>query len=354
MGACMSGESKDSKPQDDSGATKSTKNNKAKAEPEKKKPIRVLLLGTGEQGKSTIFKRAVVTHSDGISEEDKQDFVMSIKENIIEALQNLTSRAASVADQYDMFKVSAANSRHSDLMRNLDVKAEQLDRAEVVEAVKALWADPAIQETWKYRADIQVPDTAEYFIKRVDEIATASFAPTMEDVLKCRDRTTGIIEREVVINDAEFKLVDVGGQSIEREKWKHVFQGTGAIVYVVAISEYNQSMYEDEKTNRLQDAYDTWETIINHGFKEIPFLLVFNKTDLFKQKLESGLDNAKFDFNGYKGSQNYGEIMEHVSDSFEAMNRDKKPSKIFFKCALSDNMDDLYDSIAGYYKTGDM
>lgn len=349
MGNCCGGEGVDDKPNQNPSTTK-----KPEPEPDRKKAIRVLLLGTGEQGKSTIFKRAVVTHSDGISAEDKHDFVTSIKENIIEAMQNLASRAASVADQYAMFKVQDANSRHSDLLKNLDLNAEQLDRTEVVEAIKELWNDPAIQETWKYRADIQVPDTAEYFIERIDEIARPSFAPTTEDVLKCRDRTTGIIEREVNINGADFKLVDVGGQSIEREKWKNVFKGTGAIVYVVAISEYNQSMYEDEKTNRLQDAYDTWETIINHGFKEIPFLLVFNKTDLFKQKLESGLPNAKFDFNGYKGSQNYGEIMEHVSDSFEAMNRDKKPSKIFFKCALSDDMDDLYDSIANYYKTGEM
>ena len=113
-------------------------------------------------------------------------------------------------------------------------------------------------------------------------------------------------------------------------------------------------MYEDEKTNRLQDAFDTWETIINHGFKEIPFILVFNKTDLFKEKLTSGLDNAKFTFNGYAGSQNYGEIMEHVSTSFERMNRDKKPSRIFFKCALSDDMDDLFTSVARYYESGDM
>lgn len=113
-------------------------------------------------------------------------------------------------------------------------------------------------------------------------------------------------------------------------------------------------MFEDEKVNRLQDAFDTWETIINHGFKEIPFILVFNKIDLFKEKLASGLDNAAFTFNNYSGAQSYGPIMEHVSSSFEKMNRDNKPSRIFFKCALSDDMDDMFDAIARYYETGDM
>lgn len=338
----------------ESAAEKPTEDNTREDKPEKQVPIRLLLLGTGEQGKSTIFKRAIVTHSSDALDEDEADFVSSIRENIIEAMLNLAVRADSVADQYELFRVQEQNSGHSELMKGVSMDATQLDRPEVVAAIKALWADPAIQETWKYRADIQVPDTAEYFMNKLDEVINPSFSPTTEDVLKCRDRTTGIVQREVSINGQSFNMVDVGGQSIEREKWKQVFKGTMAIVYVVAISEYNQSMYEDEKVNRLQDAYDTWGTIINHGFKEIPFLLVFNKTDLFKEKLAAGLDNSKFTFNGYSGGQNYGEIMEHVSTSFEGMNKDQKPSKIFFKCALTDDMDDLYDSIANYYKTGDM
>ena len=37
-----------------------------------------------------------------------------------------------------------------------------------------------------------------------------------------------------------FKLIDVGGQRSERRKWIHCFENVNAILFVVAISEYNQ------------------------------------------------------------------------------------------------------------------
>ena len=37
-----------------------------------------------------------------------------------------------------------------------------------------------------------------------------------------------------------FKMIDVGGQRSERRKWIHCFEDVNAIIFVVAISEYNQ------------------------------------------------------------------------------------------------------------------
>ena len=42
-------------------------------------------------------------------------------------------------------------------------------------------------------------------------------------------------------------------------------------------------MFEDEKTNRLEDSITTWNIIINrkrfeHQGAQIPFILIFNKT----------------------------------------------------------------------------
>lgn len=59
----------------------------------------------------------------------------------------------------------------------------------------------------------------------------------MKDVLYCRDRTSGVFEEPITIGGFDFLLVDVGGQQIERPKWKKVFKDTGAIFFVVAISE---------------------------------------------------------------------------------------------------------------------
>jgi len=43
-------------------------------------------------------------------------------------------------------------------------------------------------------------------------------------------------------------LFDVGGQRSERKKWIHCFEDVTAIIFCVAMSEYDQVLQEDETT----------------------------------------------------------------------------------------------------------
>ena len=43
-------------------------------------------------------------------------------------------------------------------------------------------------------------------------------------------------------------VFDVGGQRSERRKWIHFFDDVNAIIFVAAISEYDQRIREDNKT----------------------------------------------------------------------------------------------------------
>jgi len=38
----------------------------------------------------------------------------------------------------------------------------------------------------------------------------------------------------------------------ERKKWIHCFENVTALVFLVALSEYDQMLYEDESVNRMQ------------------------------------------------------------------------------------------------------
>lgn len=42
-------------------------------------------------------------------------------------------------------------------------------------------------------------------------------------------------------------MVDVGGQKSERRKWIHCFENVTSIIYLVALSEYDQVLYECSK-----------------------------------------------------------------------------------------------------------
>ena len=48
-----------------------------------------------------------------------------------------------------------------------------------------------------------------------------------------------------------FRLFDVGGQRSERKKWIHCFEDVTAIIFCVAMSEYDQVLHEDETTVSL-------------------------------------------------------------------------------------------------------
>ena len=42
-------------------------------------------------------------------------------------------------------------------------------------------------------------------------------------------------------------MFDVGGQRSERKKWIHCFEGVTAIIFIVAMSEYDLSLAEDQE-----------------------------------------------------------------------------------------------------------
>jgi hypothetical protein len=81
-------------------------------------------------------------------------------------------------------------------------------------------------------------------------------------------------------------MFDVGGQRNERKKWIHCFESVTAVLFVAAISEYDQVLYEDENTNRMVEALNLFEEICNsRWFRETSIILFLNKRDIFSEKV---------------------------------------------------------------------
>jgi hypothetical protein len=105
-----------------------------------------------------------------------------------------------------------------------DLKEDQPVDEQLGAHVKALWADPAIQETYLHQAEFQLNESAKYFFDRIDAISAVGYVPSKEDVLHARAPTTGIVENAFEIDGNAFKMFDVGGQRNERKKWVHCFE----------------------------------------------------------------------------------------------------------------------------------
>ena len=78
----------------------------------------------------------------------------------------------------------------------------------------------------------------------MDRIAPVDYMPSLQDILRVRVPTTGIIEYPFDLDNIIFRMVDVGGQRSERRKWIHCFENVTSIMFLCALSEYDQALAE--------------------------------------------------------------------------------------------------------------
>ena len=84
------------------------------------------------------------------------------------------------------------------------------------------------------------------FFDDLERLFSKEFVPTDQDVLRARLRTTGITETHFDLGTLQYRMFDVGGQRSERKKWIHCFEGVNALMFLVAISGYDQCLAEDK------------------------------------------------------------------------------------------------------------
>ena len=77
-------------------------------------------------------------------------------------------------------------------------------------------------------------------------MAQPAYIPTDQDILRSRVKTTGITEVVFPVQTLTYKVFDVGGQRSERRKWIHCFENLTAVIFMVAMSEYDQVLREDD------------------------------------------------------------------------------------------------------------
>jgi len=243
---------------------------------------KLLLLGAGESGKSTLFKQMISIYGKGFSVEERKTFLHIIYGNIITAMKVLCKQSRTLAS------VSSSNAAIRDYIE-IELKSEEELGLPLAQKISQLWADEGIQKTHSLRAKFQLFDCAKYFLDKAKEIAQPGYIPNEQDVFRCRVRTTGIVENSFEIQGNKMKMFDVGGQRNERKKWIHCFEDVTAVLFVAAISEYDQMLFEDENVNRVTEALTLFDEICNsRWFHETPMILFLNKRDLFADKIKKG------------------------------------------------------------------
>ncbi|CAB0007670.1 unnamed protein product [Nesidiocoris tenuis] len=290
--------------------------------------VKLLLLGAGESGKSTIVKQMKIIHETGYSKEECEQYRPVVYSNIIQSLM-------AIIRAMGQLRIDFADHQKADYARQFFTLASAAEEGELTpeltQLMKSLWADPGLQLCFARSREYQLNDSAAYYLNSLDRISQPNYIPTQQDVLRTRVKTTGIIETHFTFKGLHFKMFDVGGQRSERKKWIHCFEGVTAIIFCVALSGYDLVLAEDEEMNRMVESMKLFDSICNSKW--------------FEKITKSPLTIC---FPEYTGSNTYEEAAAYIQMNFENLNKRKDKKEIYthFTCATdTNNIQFVFDAV---------
>ncbi|KAH7722655.1 CRE-GPA-3 protein [Aphelenchoides avenae] len=135
----------------------------------------------------------------------------------------------------------------------------------------------------------------------------------------------------------QMKIVDVSGQRSERRKWVSVFDNVNAIFFIAAIAEFDQTMIEDNETNRLLDGIKLFNEVGNNAlFNKASMILFLNKKDLFEEKIKRVTLQACFP--DYRYKNDYKNATAYIIHKFKKQITDQnKTVYAHLTCAKDTN-----------------
>ncbi|XP_075651044.1 guanine nucleotide-binding protein alpha-2 subunit isoform X2 [Castanea sativa] len=326
---------------------------------------KLLLLGAGESGKSTIFKQIKLLFQTGFDEAELRSYISVIHANVYQTIKILHDGSKELAQSDTDSSKYVLSSENKAIGDKLSEIGGRLDypclNKELAQDIETLWKDAAIQlgmgdfnpgclhgkhqeETYARGNELQVPDCANYFIENLQRLADPNYVPTKEDVLYARVRTTGVVEiqfspvGENKKSGEVYRLFDVGGQRNERRKWIHLFEGVTAVIFCAAISEYDQTLFEDENKNRMMETKELFDWVLKQPcFEKTSFMLFLNKFDIFEKKVLKVPLNVCEWFKDYQPVSTGKQEIEHAYEFVK-----KKFEELYFQSTAPDRVDRVF------------
>ncbi|KAJ7079424.1 heterotrimeric G-protein alpha subunit, GPA3-like protein [Mycena belliarum] len=292
-----------------------------------KKECKILLLGSGESGKSTIVKQMKIIHQAGFDARARAEFRTTIYKNVLDSAGTLARAVRRVGpgalptdarehagrllaafppqpgDELVAGRLGDTDDGDNEVEVGIDpvpftraserelavtsgpsgrpgrpgtAEGPAAEAADVLAQTHAVLtpalADaifhvaraPAVERLVdEHPAEFYLMDSAGYFFSSIHRIADPTYVPSEEDVLRARAKSTAIIETRFWMGDLSIHMFDVGGQRSERKKWIHCFESVTSIIFCTALSEYDQVLEEERRVNRMRESLYLFESVIN-------------------------------------------------------------------------------------------
>jgi len=302
---------------EDAEKSKSEAINKLLKESGQSLEFKVLLLGSGESGKSTVLKQLKNIMKVKLEENELKQIIMSIHSNAFTCMKTLIEAAErlgiEIEGDEDKAKVKAIQD-----IENFEYPLKM----EMAEWVTALWQNPGIKKAYERRNEFWILDATPYYLQHALRFAEDDYTPTEDDIIMARVRTTGIVVTEFDEPPIHYRVVDVAGQRGERKKWIHCFDDSKAVIFLVNLAGYNQRMFEDPEKNQMIDSLELFASIANNPmFKETPLFLFFNKKDLFEEMIRT--TDLSVCFPNYSGGPSVTAALDFLTNEFHSRMNDQ-------------------------------
>jgi guanine nucleotide-binding protein G(o) subunit alpha len=317
--------------------------------------VKLLFLGPGESGKSTIFKQLRFIHgSEPLAKDDLRMYGVAVRSNCVTAMRKLCVllRDLDLEDQlaieggvsstndgsgkgplspkeaYDVLMARLVD-EPSDLAPNADgatpmnnahrsttsddcvaysARAGRVPNEEASlflqlwKYMSVLWETDTMRIVWQKRSMANVIDGHSTYLDDLARIASPVYRPTDQDILHTRIKTSQPVVERFQIGATNFEVCDVGGQRSERRKWIDCFDNVNAVIFVAALSEYDQNLAEARRINRMVESLDMFKSVCSHvAFANSAIILFLNKKDVFAEKILYSDIRLRKPFQDYAG-----------------------------------------------------
>ncbi|KAJ9152907.1 hypothetical protein P3X46_026415 [Hevea brasiliensis] len=297
---------------------------------------KLLLVGYGKSGTSTIFKQAKIVYNIPFSEDERQNIKLMIQSNLYGYLgilleererfeeESLIMKKRHIIDQCSssdtagqvgdktIYSIGPRLKAFSDWLLKIMVSGnlEAIFPAatrEYAQYVEDLWNDAAIQATYSRRNEFEsLPRSATYFLERAVEISKKDYEPSDMDILYAEGITSskGLSSMEFSFSKQDediyehdehdplqrYQLIRVHPKILGGNcKWLEMFEDVDMVLFCVSLIDYDEFVEDSNgvSINKMIASKNLFESIVTHPtFEDKKFLLMLNKFDLLEEKIE--------------------------------------------------------------------
>lgn len=247
------------------------------------------------------------------------------------------------------FSRVVANTVRSSMDSGMDIDFDDPNDPGIVlhacaEDMTRLWNDPTIKGMLKTRK-IRLEDKAGFFLDSLDRVTSLKYVPSDDDILRARLKTLGVSEHRFKFKAGnmvahDWKVFDVGGARSLRAAWAPFFDNMDAIIFLAPISGFDETLAEDPSVNRLEDSILLWKSIVSNPLlQNAQTVLFLNKFDLFRAKLDSGIQFGQHVVS-YGNRPNKSEnASNYLRKKFANLHKQYSPSPRVLYCHLTSAID---------------